>query len=106
MIRTRNKSEVTEQVSVKIKDEHLSNTWVHDGREWKLTNRVAVQLSRSGKQKILWEIQPIGIYNSTPTNSTYNRWVQPSVLFMVMSEDTQPLVAPMDGSEEEVDSDD
>lgn len=87
-----------------IEEKYIKNTWVHDGREWKLTGRVAIQKSRRGKEKMLWEIQPLSVFESSPTNKTYNRWVQPSVLFMVASEDGPPLVPPTDGTEEEYDN--
>ncbi len=61
--------------------------YILEGREFRLTSRKAVQKLRSGKFEILYEIQPLSVYTTSPTNKNYNRWVTKKQLNPIVSDE-------------------
>lgn len=71
---------------IQISPQMLEKTWVYDGREYKLTGRVASQEIRPGKVKILLEIMALSFAKNSPTNINYNKWVRQADLFTISGE--------------------
>lgn len=71
---------------MELKPEYLLRTYVFDGREVKLTGRIAKQKKRSGAQVTVWEICPLSVANSSPKNTSFNKWVKPLELFHIIGD--------------------
>ena len=59
----------------------MSTKYVYDGKEVVLTGRIAKKKLHSGKEQILYEVQPDGV-----TSKQYNKWVQMKDLFEISGE--------------------
>lgn len=60
--------------------------FVHNGKEVILTGRTAKKQLRSGKEEVLYEIQPDGV-----SGKQYNSWVKMKDLFEIQGiEDNEP----------------
>jgi hypothetical protein len=67
----------------KMTEDLLRKTFVFDGREVKLTGRTAVQKKRSGKFVTVWEIIPVSVANTAPTQTSFNKWIKPLDLYHI-----------------------
>jgi hypothetical protein len=69
-----------------ISQEKLDLTYVYEGREVRLTGRLAKKTSKSGKISIVWEVCPVSVAKTQPTNTVYNKWVKPGDLSHIEGE--------------------
>jgi hypothetical protein len=60
-----------------ISDDDLAKTYVFEGKEVKLTGRVAKKTRRSGKEVELWEVASLTVAKNSPSVTQWNKWVNP-----------------------------
>lgn len=72
-------------INLFIEGKDMTTKYVHDGKEVILTGRTAAKKLRSGKEQILYEVQPEGVLSKQ-----YNKWVLMKDLFEIQQNEELP----------------